>query len=373
VNGDFFERYTPAVRIAIDATPAMKERRTGVARYVENLVQALAAVAPEEDFVLCNRLSRISRRRHRLPIPGPRFRERWVQGPVGPRGMDVAHGTAARVLRLPGARPVVTVHDVFSLDTKDFANEKFRRRREKSYREAAEHASRIICVSEWTRARFLAHHPDAADRTVTIPHGVEDRFEPAAAERLTEVRSRHGIDGPYLVFVGEISARKNMRRLLDAFAGLPKDSPRLVLAGSPARGYEDIAAEVAAGKLAGRVIVTGYFPDEDLPTLLAGAECLVFPSLMEGFGLPAVEAMACGTPVVASDRGALPEVTGGACVTVDPESPESIREGIVNVLDDEDLRARLIEKGIARARALDWKRVGRRTLAVYRGVCEASK
>ncbi len=366
------EPYTHGpMRIALDATALLKAHRTGVARYVSNLVRALAVAAPEDEFVLCYRLSRFSRRRYRIPPPSPRFSARWIQGGwPGPRGIDVAHGPDARLLRLPGARAVTTVHDVFSLESAEFAREGFRKRKRKRYREIARSSHRILCVSAWTRDAFLRHLPVPAERVVVVPEGVEEAFRPEAAEGTPALRARYGIEGPYAVFVGQLSLRKNIRGLLRAWEGMPRDAPRLVLAGPISHGHEDLEEEVERRGLSGRVILTGYFPEGDIPALLAGAECLVFPSFLEGFGLPALEAMACGIPVVCSDRGALPETTAGIRVPVEPEDPASIREGVLRVLSDEELRADLRRRGLLHAARHRWSEVAIRTLRVYREAAE---
>ena len=354
------------MRIAIDATALMKPHRTGVARYIMNLVRALAEEAPADEFILCYRLSRYSRRRHRIPMPGPNFSERWIQGRFRPKLVDVVHSPDGRVHVWRGARSVSTVHDVFSLMSDEFATAQFRARRKRAYRRIAEKADRIICVSPWTRDTFWSHHPIDETRFVVIPHGVEDRFNPDAGEHLSVLRARYGIRGAYVLSVGEISVRKNVDGMLEAFAQMPKDGPTLVLAGKTTRGYEDIQRRVDALNLTHRVQLLGFLPDDDMPALIAGAECLLYPSFLEGFGLPALEAMACGTPVVTSDRGALPHPTGGVRVEVDPDRPETIRDGLLQVLENDALHVDLRRRGLAWSRLYRWRVVALKTLEVYR-------
>lgn len=357
------------MRIAIDATSLMKPERTGIARYVVNLVRGLASEAPPDpDFFLCYRLSRFSRRAYRLPLPGPRFRASWFGGPFRPSKASIAHGPDHRLFGLPGARRIVTVHDLFSLQSAEFGPTKFREKMGRRLKEVADRADRIVCISSWTRDRFWEHFHVGEDRFAVIPLGVEERFRPEAAERLPALRGRLGIAGPYVLFVGQISVRKNIGRVLDAFSDPSAHLPRLVLAGSPSYGHRDIREEVARRGLVDRVIVTGHFPDEDLPVLVAGAECLVFPSLLEGFGLPVLEAQASGVPVVCSDRGALPETSGGIRVPVDPEDVDSIREGVVRAVTDAELRTSLGTRGIQWASHYRWSQVARRTFEVYREV-----
>jgi len=346
----------------------MKPERTGVARYALNLVYALAEAAPDDEFVLCYRLSRFSRRRHRIPLPTAQFSQRWIQGRVRPRGIDLVHTTDARVHDWKGVPCVSTVHDVFSLSSNDFASEKFRKRRADHYQAVAERATRIVAVSEYTRDEFWRHHPINEDRFVVIPEGVEDRFRPEAGAGGAPVQREFGILGPYVLFVGELSVRKNVLNLLDAWAGIPDEAPTLVLAGRHRPDQLNVPEEVKTRGLAGRVVLTGYFPDQSLPALYAGAECFVYPSLLEGFGLPVLEAMASGTPVVTSDRGALPEVSGGHRIAVDPEDPESIRWGILRVLFDAGLADSLRDRGLRWASLFRWPEVAAKTIAVYREV-----
>jgi len=357
------------VRIAIDVTSLMKSERTGVARYALNLVYALAVEAPEDEFVLCYRFSRFARRRHRIPLPTARFSQRWIQGRFHPRGIDLVHTTDARVHDWGRRVPcVATVHDVFSLESSEFAREKFRKRRADQYAAIAERATRIVCVSDYTRDAFWQHHPIDEKRFVVIPEGVEDRFRPEAGAGGQNVRFEFGIHGPYVLFVGELSVRKNILNLLDAWAGMPEDGPSLVLAGRHRPDQIDVPMEVKMRGLAGSVVLTGYFPDHALPTLYAGAECFVYPSFLEGFGLPVLEAMACGTPVVTTDRGALSEVSGGHRIAVDPDDPESIRWGIQRILLDPSLADSLRDRGLQWSSMFRWPEVARKTIAVYREV-----
>lgn len=355
------------MKIAIDATPLMKPRRTGVARYTLNLVRALSDAPEDLDFLLCYRLSRFRRRAWRVPPPGPRFRSAWVQGRLHPRFVKLTHGPAGRLMRWSGASAVSTVHDVFSLMSQDYSSAKFRSRRKAQYAEIARHADRIICVSTWTRDTFWQFHRDVSeDRFIVIPEGVEPRFAPRQPYEIGRLREKYGLPGSYVLYVGDVSVRKNVDGMLAAYGLMPEDSPPLVLAGKLAHGMADLGARIERLGLANRVLPTGYFPDDDLPVLYAGAECLLYPSFVEGFGLPVLEAMASGTPVVTSDRGALPETTGGVCVSVDPTEPESIKEGLGRILWDRSSREDLARRGIEWARLYDWSRVAERTLRAFR-------
>lgn len=272
---------------------------------------------------------------------------------------------------LPPLRPcpaVVTVHDLIHLRFPEQLPSPLASLYARvMFRIAVRSARLIIAVSEAT-ARELGERlgvPPA--RVRVIPNGVDDRFRPAADPAgLTPLLARLGLERPYLLFVGNPKPHKNLPRLLDAFAGLDPKLGRLVLAGIPERDREAVSRAVAARGLGERVRVLGVLGEEAMPALYQGAELLVFPSLWEGFGLPALEAMASGTPVIAAARGGLPEVVGDAGLLVDPTDIDALRAAMYNLLSDFSHRGELRARGLARARLFSWRRVAEATAAVYR-------
>ena len=242
---------------------------------------------------------------------------------------------------------------------------------------AARSADRIIAVSEATK-RDLQRVLRVPDRQIVVIHeAVGPEFaQPPAPAAVEAVIRRYGLARPYCLFVGNLEPRKNLSRLIEAF-GLVRthlraagQAPQLVLAGTRAWLYNGVLRAVETHGLATGVVFTGYVPPADLPALYAAAACFVFPSVYEGFGLPVLEAMAAGTPVVASRAGAIPEVAGDAALLIDADRPAVIAEAIETVLADPLLRGRLVERGRARARTFTWEDVARQTLAVYEGVYE---
>ena len=209
-----------------------------------------------------------------------------------------------------------------------------------------------------------------------VLNGVSPRFHPPEPEEVSELRARLGLPNPYLLFVGNLEPRKNLPGLVEAFRRVTGDSEErldLVVAGQVAWLSDGLLRELGAEDLSGRVRMTGYVPPEDLPVLYGGAEAFVFPTFFEGFGLPVLEAMGCGTPVVASDTSSIPEVAGGAAELVDPGSPDSIASGIRNVLGDENRRRNLVHAGLERAAELNWERTARGTLECYRRTLEEGR
>jgi len=233
-------------------------------------------------------------------------------------------------------------------------------------------ATRIITVSESTRQDLSELYDVEPGRISVIPLGVDRaRFRPVDRDATDPVRSRFGLDGPYLLYLGGIEPRKNLPNVLAAFARLGPGL-RLVIAGSGVEWNPEgaVLLQEALDSLPPearrRVVRTGYVSEGDKVALLSGAEALVYPSLYEGFGLPVLEAMACGTPVVTSDRSSLPEVAGGGALFVDPGDPGAIAAAVERVLSDGQLRKQLKETGMERAAGFTWEETARRTAEVLR-------
>jgi len=268
-------------------------------------------------------------------------------------------------------RLVVTVHDLaFRLfpGTAPGRTLRWLHRAEQGFHRAR----RIIAVSDCTKGDLLATYGIPDDRVEVIPHGVDHEvFRPPPPGSSGSMGPRLGVEGPYLLFLGGIEPRKNLPTLLRAYARLPENvRPALILAGSgvpwnpEGRDQLEAALRDLPGHAADRVVVTGYVPESEKVHLLQGAAALVYPSLYEGFGLPVLEAMACGTPVLTSNASALPEVAGDAALLVDPRNTDAIEEGMEKLLTNQDLRARLREAGLARAQGFTWDETARRTMNV---------
>ncbi len=358
-----------SLRIGIDVSALARKERTGVSRYVLSLVEALGLVDPVDRFLLCYRLSRLRRLRWFHRDRRPNFRTRVFQEGLAPflaRGVDVFHGPDARIPRLGRVPLVATVHDVFSLDSEEWADEGFRERKRKAYADLAARARFLIFVSSHSRDRFLARYPVEWSRIRVVPEGVDPTFGCVDSGMALSIRARLRLPPEYLLFVGQISARKNAVRVLEAFARLPASAPPLLLAGPRKHGWEEVRDAHSRLGLGERARFLGHVAEGDLAVLYGRARALVFPSLDEGFGLPVLEAFASGTPVLASTAGALPETTGGAALLVDPTDVDAIADGMRRLLEDEVLRRDLVAWGRTRAADLTWEAAARRTLAVYR-------
>ncbi len=262
---------------------------------------------------------------------------------------------------------VVTIHDVLFETHPGLFEGAFSRRSVHLIRRSARRARVVLTVSEFSRRALVDLYQLPEDRVVVTPNAVDhERFRPMTTD-LTAVRKRHGLDAPFLLSVGRLEPRKNLTRLVRTFGrvrGRLDPSLRLVLAGANDFRFRDVLEEVER-QPEDTVRLLGAVSDEDLPALYNLAEALIYPSLVEGFGMPVLEALACGTPVLSSPRGALPEVGGNAVLWVDPEDEEELAAGIESIVSDRGLRETLRQRGLEQARRFDWDETAKRTLETY--------
>uniref|UniRef100_Q01PV2 Glycosyl transferase, group 1 n=1 Tax=Solibacter usitatus (strain Ellin6076) TaxID=234267 RepID=Q01PV2_SOLUE len=338
--------------IALDATYSVGDALSGVGLYSHEILHGLAAGHPETRFDFCYRPHRYLRAR-RLSLPG-NARRRMLLEPLLPRGADLFHGLNQRLPRLPYRRAIATFHDLFVM-TGEYSTAEFRARFTEQARAAAARADAIIAVSAFTKSQVIDLLDVDAARIHVVHHGI--RQLPAA-----EVARE-----PVILSVGAIQKRKNIARLVEAFEGVD-GGWRLVLAGSNGYGAEEILARIDKSPARERILVMGYISPAELAKWYASASIFAFPSRDEGFGMPVLEAMAAGIPVVTSDRSALPEVAGDAALLVDPDSTEALRAALKELTVDVELRMELARRGVRRARMFTWERAVRETWDVYRKV-----
>lgn len=261
-------------------------------------------------------------------------------------------------------KQVVTIHDVAALDHPERLNPKFAAWYRFLTPRLAKRVARVITISEYSKQRLLTHVPMDERRVVVIPNGVEARFTMQDDAAVAAMREELGLPrGRYVLCVGTLEPRKNISRLLQAWSqivGRVPDDVWLVLTGK--QGQHELFARVAGlDAPPKRLHLTGHVKDKLLPALYAGSMVFAFPSLYEGFGLPPLEAMACGVPVLTGNLTSLPEVVGDAGVMVDPMSVEAIAEGMLRLILDESARQALIPKGLERAEHFSWDVAAQRT------------
>lgn len=357
---------------AIEATNLTDERGTGIARYTRQLIEALSAlqVPPEEEFELLQLCKRSRWKLRERLAHGPRLSSRCWWGPVWPLPRP-----ACALLHVPDEReppwrvPVVaTVHDLYAALNINQPSEAKRQHKLRHYEHLRDHCTRLICVSENTRQDFLRLVGGDPARLQVVHLGVSSEFRLHSAEEVQAVRARHGLDGPYLLFVGS-TPNKNLSRTIEAFAagGLARDFTLLVCGERSHAQGEALASRLAELGLASRVRFAGFVSNADLPALYAGAAAYLFPSLYEGYGLPILEAMACGTPVLTSDRGSCPEAAAGHAVIADPEDIDALAAGMASAVSMPLARR---DAALAYARTKTWEATARGTLAVWRAVMD---
>lgn len=356
-------------------------RQAGVSRYTEALVREMPRRSPTDTFVVFTGPAHPPADRDfppslqwvhaRVPTQRPPVRIAWEQT----AGMTVARRHALDVLHAPvnvipvltGTPSVVTIHDLaFHHFPRQYPAAKQRYLRMMT-RLSVRRATRVIAVSEATRRDVIDVYGCPPERVVTVPNGVSDEFRPLPDEEIARFRQAEGLTEPFLLFLGTLQPRKNLETLLRAYARVQAESGwRLVVAGATGWSYDPVFQTARDLGLADVVRFAGYVPPERLPLWYNAAGMLVYPSLYEGFGLQLVEAMACGTPVIAADTSSLPEVVGNAGLLAAPRDVDGFARAIVSLARSPDMREDLRARGLRRAALFSWAATADRTLAVYR-------
>jgi len=392
--------------IGIDYTAAARQR-AGIGRYTRELVTALltlesASESPHQYAIFAatggldagnwkleaERLRASSTQRQvssiQCPVPSIRFRtlplsDEWlarfwhrarlpipVETITGPLDVFYSPDFVLPPTRR-ATRTLLTVHDLSFLHYPDTFVPALRRYLERVVPRSIARADLVLADSEATRADLTQLLSVPPEKTEVLYSGVAPRFrpEPVPGER-ERLRTCYGIgEQPYILSVGTLQPRKNYVRLIRAFTQLTTHPPtQLLIAGGRGWLYQNIFAE--AEKHDDRVRLLGFVDDTDLPALYRGAAIFAFPSLYEGFGLPVLEAMACGVPVVCSNASSLPEVAGDAPLLVDPLDADGLAEALARVLENADLRQRMITRGLAQAARFTWEQAARRLLSTFR-------
>ena len=368
-----------SVRIGIDAR---KLHDFGIGTYIRNLLRHLARIDNQTEFVILCR----PEDRETLAAIGETFRpvpessgnysiaeQIRIPWALQREGITLFHAPHYVLPPLVRCRSVVTIHDCIHLMFPQYLpNRVALSYARTSIQLAARRATRVMTVSESSKRdilRFVDMRPEKID---VIYNAYDERFaiEPRE-EDVVRVRERYQLHDEFILYAGNVKPHKNLERLIDALHLLRQrglDHVKLVLIGDDISKYTALRRAVHKHQLHKYVRFLGYLPEETLAVMYRLASVFVFPSIYEGFGLPPLEAMASGTPVVTSNVSSLPEVAGDAAVLVDPYEPQSIADGIHRVLTDEGLRRDLVRKGIARAGQFSWEQSVRRIHAIYREV-----
>ena len=377
------------MHIGIDAH-AIGAQQGGNETYIRNLIRALAALDADNRYTIYLANAQAAAEwQNGFVAQHPNFSVRLLPPPtplvrvpvfltyeLRRRPVDVLHVqyTAPPFCNAP---VVATIHDLAFEHLPETFTRRGSLQLKLTVRRTARRAARIATVSEYSRQDLLRTYRLAPEKVVTTYNGIEPHFtaQPRAADEAAQVRQRFGIARGFLLAVGSLQPRKNLERLIRTYARLrreqPDFAPQLVIVGRKLWLAESIFAEVSRQPWASDVILTGYVGDDDLPALYRTASAFVYPSLFEGFGLPPLEAMACGTPVITSNISSLPEVAGSAALLIDPLNEQELAAALQRILNDQPLRARLRAEGVRQAAKFTWRDAAEKTLQLYRESYEA--
>ena len=365
------------MRIAIDARLPYYTQG-GISSYVRALMTQLPVQDSANDYLMLH-----ARRAALLPVAaGTRSVRCWTPAhhrlerlalavELWPYRPQLLHSPDFIGPLAAGWRSVITIHDLTFLIYPQFLTAESRRYYNQQITASVRGAQAILADSEATRQDILERLPVPADCVHTVHLAQDARFAPQPQPAVAAMRTRHALPDEYFLFVGTFEPRKNLPALLRAYAlvrqQLP-DAPALVLAGNSGWLQPELQTQAAGLHLQKHLLLRPDFPAEDLPALYTGASVLALPSHYEGFGMPVLEAMACGTPVVISERGSLPEIAGGAAISCAPDDDASIARALQSALSDNALRSQVRAAGLARAATFSWERCCRETLRVYHAV-----
>ena len=343
------------MRVALDATYSVDSQPSGIAVYSRELMSGLARLHPEDTYLHCFRPKQFLKAGH---LKSANVQLRVLLPALRTFRSDLFHALNQRVDRAMAKRVLTTFHDLFVM-TGNYSTPEFRARFTEQARTAARNSDLIIAVSRFTADQVTNLLGVETSRVRVVPHGVH-RAE------VTPETSREKI----ILFVGALQVRKNVGRLASAFERLDKRDWRLVLAGA-ANGFGavEILAGIERSPARPRIKITGYLPREELDALYRKASVFAFPSLDEGFGIPVLEAMAHGIPVLTSKRSATAETAGDAAILIDPENVDEIAGALDTLTASEEIRRKLGAKGLMRASAYTWGRSVRETHAIYQELC----
>lgn len=378
------------MKITFDAVPICSDKITGIGWCEVGQTQALARIHPENTYEYSfftsgdnERIDRVSdfaggtigmnisgfsgylyrAASTFLPVPYS-----WFFG----KKSDITHFFNYIVPPFVHGKKVVTVHDMVYKAFPETVRGRTRFMLEMGLKRSMKRADIIVTDSEFSKSEIVKYFPQHEKKIRVVPCGVDlERFHPCTEpERIPEVKKSLDIKGDYFLYLGTIEPRKNLERLITAYGHLAdklgEDCPKLVMAGGKGWLNDGIYSRVERLGLTDKVIFTKYVPSDDLNPLMCGALAFVFPSIYEGFGMPPLEAMACGVPVLTSAEASLPEVTGDCAVICDAYSVKSIAKGLYRLCTDEKLRRDLSRKGIERAKGFTWERSAEMLNNIYK-------
>lgn len=379
------------MKIAIDISPLTRQKKTGIENYVFNLCKNLPLIDKKNEYILfansyghyqqlqkaveeigVSNYQNMSMKVSKVPGSVLKLMWKYLSVPSSEQmigNIDIFHATDRLDMPLKKSKLVVTIFDMIPLIFKEFLTKDAARYFKDYFDRVIPMADMIISISYCTKTDILKYFDIPEEKVKVIPLAASVNYKRIQEKGLIEkVKNRYGINKKYLLYVGVLDPRKNLINLIKAYNDLPVHTKRdyqLLLCGKKSWYYEEIIRTVRELHLEEKVIFTGYIPEKNMSILLNAAEIFVYPSFYEGFGLPPLEAMACGTPVITSNTSSIPEVVGDAGILVNPDNVAELSDAIFKVLSDESLKIQLSEKSVIQAKKFSWEMTARKTVEVY--------
>jgi glycosyltransferase involved in cell wall biosynthesis len=370
------------MKIGIDYTSAATQG-AGIGRYTRELMRALLALPADNSYSFFyasrrrideSKIRSLKSKTHRLPLHDKWLMRVWhrlripipVELIVGK--VDLFHSPDFTLPpTLPGVPTLLTVHDLSFIRDPDSAWPSLRAFLNKAVPRSVQRATHVLADSQATKDDLIELFATPAEKITVLYSGVELRFAPVRDQaEIDRVCAKYQLPRPFILSLGTLQPRKNYERLIEAFASIVSSVPHhLVITGGKGWMYETIFGQVKRSGLEGRVHFPGFVDDADLPALYSAADLFAYVSLYEGFGLPLLEAMACGTPVIGSNTSSLLEVIGEAGLQVDPSNVGNITHAVQQMIEQPELRTRSIGLGLERAKLFTWDKAARELLTIY--------
>ena len=365
-------------------TSSMDGNRAGIGSYIYNLTRNLLEIDKENEYVLIHKHPTddpIYREANEITIPFPRIPLRETIGnniilsfKLRKYKLGIIHDPSQTgpFLFNPSPKKVLTIHDLTPILFPETHGGIHTFLQNNILPRSLKRVDSIIAVSNSTKNDIIRYFKIGEAKVKVIYNGVDEIFQVLHENKVEDVKEKYEIKHPFILYVGTLEPRKNIPTLLKAFYLLKKKGiqHRLVIAGGKGWKYESVYETVNELNLQDEVIFTGYVSDEDLPKLYNAADLFVYPSLYEGFGFPPLEAMACGCPVITSNVSSLPEVAGDAGILVDPLGIDEIADAMWKVLNNEDVRERMVKMGLERAKMFSWEKCAEETIGVYESLVD---
>ena len=379
------------MNVAFDASPLVGDLISGVGWCEANLTAALTKLHPElcyrfeyftmrspeekerrmQPFICENtplhpaKFSPLAYRMltNAVPVPYRMFQGKWA---------DITHFFNYIVPPGVHGKTVVTVHDMVVRAYPETMRTRTKLLLQTGLARSMHRADRIVTDSEFSRREIVKYYPKYAEKVRVVPCGVDsERFAPVSDAEIAQVKKKHRLPAEYFLYLGTLEPRKNLVRLIEAYGLLREkhpDAPPLVLAGGKGWQYEQIFDASTKKNVRGYVLFPSYIPSEDMAALYSGALAFVFPSLYEGFGMPPLEAMACGCPVLTANAASLPEAVGNAALLCNPHKTEAIMKGMELLMQQPALREKLRQRGFRRAAEMSWESAAEKLFQVYQEI-----